>query len=83
VSFQLNVIDYPVPTRHEPCAGKEVEETLRIVDKQTTEAAAQKLVVQGEEAVAAEKAAAAKAIKVAYQPRATRMLTLFALKSST
>ena len=44
--------------------GKEVEETLRIVDKQTTEAAAQKLIVQGEEAVAAEKAAAAKAIKV-------------------
>ncbi|KAG2430891.1 hypothetical protein HXX76_009864 [Chlamydomonas incerta] len=43
--------------------GKEVEETLKIVDKQTQEAEAKKVVVQGEEAVANEKAAAAKAIK--------------------
>ena len=45
-------------------AGKEVEETLRIVDAQTQEAAAKKQVVEGEEAIASEKAAAAKAIKV-------------------
>jgi len=45
-------------------AGKEVEETLRIVDAQTQEAAAKKKVVEGEEAIASEKAAAAKAIKV-------------------
>eukprot|EP00878_Enallax_costatus_P031925 GHUV01034994.1.p1 GENE.GHUV01034994.1~~GHUV01034994.1.p1 ORF type:complete len:506 (+),score=169.08 GHUV01034994.1:358-1875(+) len=43
--------------------GKEVEETLRVVDAQTKEAAAKKEVVEGEEAIAAEKAAAAKAIK--------------------
>jgi hypothetical protein len=48
-------------------SGKEVEETLLVVDKETKEAAAQKQVVQGEEAVAAEKAAAAKAIKVSCQ----------------
>lgn len=46
------------------CAGKEVEETLRIVDAQSKEAAAKKQVVEGEEAIASEKAAAAKAIKV-------------------
>jgi hypothetical protein len=45
-------------------AGKEVEDTLRIVDAQTQEAAAKKQVVEGEEAIASEKAAAAKAIKV-------------------
>lgn len=45
-------------------AGKEVEETLRVVDAQTKEAAAKKQVVEGEEAIAADKAAAAKAIKV-------------------
>lgn len=45
-------------------AGKEVEETLHIVDAQTQEAAAKKQVVEGEEAIASEKAAAAKAIKV-------------------
>jgi dynein heavy chain len=45
-------------------AGKEVEETLRVVDAQTKEAAAKKEVVEGEEAIASEKAAAAKAIKV-------------------
>jgi dynein heavy chain len=50
----------PPPTS----AGKEVEETLRIVDAQTQEAAAKKQVVEGEEAIASEKAAAAKAIKV-------------------
>lgn len=44
-----------------------MEETLLVVDKETKEAAAQKQVVQGEEAVAAEKAAAAKAIKVSRQ----------------
>uniref|UniRef100_A0A383V949 AAA+ ATPase domain-containing protein n=1 Tax=Tetradesmus obliquus TaxID=3088 RepID=A0A383V949_TETOB len=43
--------------------GKEVEETLRVVDAQTKEAAAKKEVVEGEEAIASEKAAAAKAIK--------------------
>lgn len=49
-----------------PCvhAGKEVEDTLRIVDAQTQEASAKKQVVEGEEAIASEKAAAAKAIKV-------------------
>lgn len=41
-----------------------MEETLRIVDAQTREAAAKKQVVEGEEAIASEKAAAAKAIKV-------------------
>lgn len=41
-----------------------MEETLRIVDAQTQEAAAKKQVVEGEEAIASEKAAAAKAIKV-------------------
>lgn len=41
-----------------------MEETLRIVDAQTQEAAAKKEVVEGEEAIASEKAAAAKAIKV-------------------
>jgi hypothetical protein len=45
-------------------AGKEVEETLHVVDAQTREAAAKKQVVEGEEAIASEKAAAAKAIKV-------------------
>jgi hypothetical protein len=45
-------------------AGKEVEETLLVVDRETKEAEAQKEVVAGEEAVANEKAAAAKAIKV-------------------
>lgn len=45
-------------------AGKEVEETLRVVDEQTKEAAAKKEIVEGEEAIASEKAAAAKAIKV-------------------
>lgn len=44
-------------------AGKEVEETLRVVDAQTKEAAAKKEVVVGEEAIASEKAAVAKAIK--------------------
>ncbi|KAF6265404.1 dynein heavy chain 6 [Scenedesmus sp. NREL 46B-D3] len=43
--------------------GKEVEETLRVVDAQTKEAAAKKEVVVGEEAIASEKAAVAKAIK--------------------
>ncbi|GFR44543.1 hypothetical protein Agub_g5814 [Astrephomene gubernaculifera] len=43
--------------------GKEVEETLKIVDRQTQEAEAKKVVVVGEEAVANEKAASAKAIK--------------------
>lgn len=37
---------------------------MRIVDAQTQEAAAKKQVVEGEEAIASEKAAAAKAIKV-------------------
>jgi hypothetical protein len=45
-------------------AGKEVEETLRVVDAQTKEAAGKKEVVEGEEGIASEKAAAAKAIKV-------------------
>jgi dynein heavy chain len=45
------------------CAGKEVEDTLRVVDAQTKGAAAKKEVVEGEEAIASEKAAAAKAIK--------------------
>jgi hypothetical protein len=49
-------------------AGKEVEETLHIVDAQTQEAAAKKQVVEGEEAIASEKAAAAKAIKVCAIP---------------
>ncbi|KAL0050690.1 hypothetical protein WJX82_005287 [Trebouxia sp. C0006] len=43
--------------------GKEVEETLVVVNSQTEAAVAQKAVVQAEEAVASEKAAAAKAIK--------------------
>ncbi len=44
--------------------GKEVEETLVVVNSQTEAAVAQKAVVQAEEAAASEKAAAAKAIKV-------------------
>lgn len=40
---------------------------MRIVDAQTQEAAAKKQVVEGEEAIASEKAAAAKAIKVRHQ----------------
>ncbi|KAA6419936.1 MAG: dynein heavy chain axonemal [Trebouxia sp. A1-2] len=43
--------------------GKEVEETLVVVNSQTEAAVAQKAVVQAEEAAASEKAAAAKAIK--------------------
>ncbi|KAL6759980.1 dynein heavy chain 6 [Haematococcus lacustris] len=43
--------------------GKEVAATLVVVDKETQEAEAKKVVVQGEEAVANEKAAAAKTIK--------------------
>ena len=46
--------------------GKEVEETLVVVNNQTEAAVAQKAVVQAEEAIASEKAAAAKAIKVIY-----------------
>jgi hypothetical protein len=45
-------------------AGKQVAETLAVVDSETREAAAKREVVAGEEAAAAEKAAAAKAIKV-------------------
>ena len=44
--------------------GKEVEETLVVVNSQTEAAVAQKAVVSAEEAAASEKAAAAKAIKV-------------------
>lgn len=44
--------------------GKEVEETLVIVNKETKEAEEKRKVVQGEEAIANEKATAAKAIKV-------------------
>lgn len=44
--------------------GKQVEETLVVVNSQTEAAVAQKAVVQAEEAAASEKAAAAKAIKV-------------------
>ena len=44
--------------------GKEVEETLVVVNSQTEAAVAQKAVAQAEEAAASEKAAAAKAIKV-------------------
>ena len=44
--------------------GKEVEETLIVVNSQTEAAEAQKAIVQAEEAAASEKAAAAKAIKV-------------------
>lgn len=44
-------------------AGNEVEETLCVVDAQTQEAASKKQVVEGEEAMASHKAAAAKAIK--------------------
>ena len=44
--------------------GKEVEETLVVVNSQTEAAVAQKAIVQAEEAAASEKAAAAKAIKV-------------------
>ena len=43
--------------------GKQVEETLIVVDKETKEATAKKTVVQGEEAAANEKAVIAKAIK--------------------
>jgi hypothetical protein len=50
------------------CVGKEVEETLKVVDAQTKEAAAKKEVVEGEEAIASEKAAAAKAIKASTRP---------------
>ena len=46
--------------------GKEVEETLVVVNSQTEAAVAQKAVVQAEEAAASEKAAAAKAIKVLF-----------------
>jgi hypothetical protein len=61
-------VSWPLP------AGKEVEDTLRIVNAQTQEAAAKKQVVEGEEAIASEKAAAAKAIKVKkrLQPVATK-----------
>ena len=44
--------------------GKQVEETLVIVNSQTEAAVAQKAVVSAEEAAASEKAGAAKAIKV-------------------
>ena len=44
--------------------GKQVEETLVVVNSQTEAAVAQKAVVSAEEAAASEKAAAAKAIKV-------------------
>ncbi len=47
--------------------GKEVEETLVVVNSQTEAAVAQKAGVQAEEAIASEKAAAAKAIKVTDQ----------------
>lgn len=43
--------------------GKEVEETLKVVASETKEAEAKKVVVMGEEAIANEKAASAKAIK--------------------
>ncbi|MEW5317509.1 MAG: hypothetical protein WDW38_008798 [Sanguina aurantia] len=43
--------------------GKEVVETLKVVDAETREAEAKKVVVLGEEAVANEKAASSKAIK--------------------
>jgi hypothetical protein len=42
----------------------QVAETLVVVNEETREAEAKKVVVQGEEAAANEKAAAAKAIKV-------------------
>jgi hypothetical protein len=45
-------------------AGKQVAETLTVVDRETQEAAAKREVVAGEEAAASTKAAAAKAIKV-------------------
>lgn len=45
-------------------AGKDVEDTLQVMETQTRGVAAQKVVVEGEEAAAAEKAAAAKIIKV-------------------
>jgi hypothetical protein len=45
-------------------AALQVAETLVVVNEETREAEAKKLVVQGEEAAANEKAAAAKAIKV-------------------
>jgi dynein heavy chain len=44
--------------------GKEVAATLQVVDRETKEAEAKKVVVQGEEAVANEKAAAAKVSRV-------------------
>lgn len=44
--------------------GKQVQETLIVVNSQTEAAVAQKAVVSAEEAAASEKAAAAKAIKV-------------------
>lgn len=44
--------------------GKEVVETLKVVDAETKEAEAKKVVVLGEEAIANEKAASSKAIKV-------------------
>ena len=44
--------------------GKQVEETLVVVNSQTEAAVVQKAVVSAEEAAASEKAAAAKAIKV-------------------
>lgn len=50
--------------------GKEVVETLKVVDAETREAEAKKVVVLGEEAVANEKAASSKAIKVGAALRA-------------
>lgn len=46
--------------------GKEVAATLEVVDKETREAEAVQKVVQGEEAIANEKAAASKVIKVGW-----------------
>lgn len=43
--------------------GKEVEQTLKVVNTETAEAESKRKVVQGEEAVANDKAAAAKLIK--------------------
>lgn len=53
---------------HPPPTGKEVAETLKVVDHETREAEAKKTVVLGEEAIANEKAGVAKAIKVGRGP---------------